>query len=639
MPRRPLGLTALAILITGLGLAAQQSTVPVTSSRSTRTAAISGVVVDGVTGRAVAGVAVTLSNAALPSAIGTVTDSKGRFVFQNLPASERCTLTATKPGYSSGSLPRKSGLIFTTGIALTEGEWIADARLVIWRPGAISGRVVDDNGEPLVDVPVRALTRIPIAGAEHWATGPTVRTDDRGIYRLPGLARGQYIVTVPSVLSSVPHGTSAAAIAGRPANQFLPFAAAPAVAGTAVDDAFLVYGPYAAASPATGLAYPIAFHPGGGSLSEAVPVDLGDSEEKGGFDFVLRPVPAVRVSGRITGAADVAGRVMLRLLPEGVETLGAGSEQATALAGSDGRFMMPRVPAGRYVLEASTSVSGVATMGGRPVQTPGMSGQLSFQTVSSLPGDMGDPSSGALWSYTTGERGGYSARLPLTVGATDVSNIEIALDRGASISGRVATEGGAPLPNRLIVSVDPATGDPRLVVPFHVQQRVNSDGTFTIDGLRPGEYFLRVSSPIKSVLAGDDRTNRPLRIDAGTDTTNVLITLDSRVAELRGSVRDSKGVTVREAAVILFPAERQLWSNFGLRPTRFRSATFFGDHGYRLTYLPAGEYLAIAVDAGQQLAWQDPRFLTAASALATRVTLDWGAKSVQDLALQQVVVK
>jgi hypothetical protein len=67
--------------------------------------------------------------------------------------------------------------------------------------------------------------------------------------------------------------------------------------------------------------------------------------------------------------------------------------------------------------------------------------------------------------------------------------------------------------------------------------------------------------------------------------------------------------------------------------------TYFGSQGYQLPRVLAGEYYLLAVDAGVQDAWQDPRFLAAASAVATRVSLDWGATSVQNLTLQQVIVK
>jgi hypothetical protein len=626
-------LTTVILVMAGISLAGQQTPRPASPSRAVRTAAVSGVVIDGVTGNGVPGATVTLS-AGLPDSLGTVTDSKGRFVFQNLAAFERCILTARKPGYADGGLLRQSPIVLGSGFALADGEWIADARIVLRRPGAISGRVVDEKGEPLVDVAVRVLTRVPLAGVTHWAGGPASRTDDRGFYRIPGLKRGEYIVSVPSVLSSVPVDATPNTVAGRADSQSWAFMPSPRVTGSAIDGAFLVHGPYAVAPPATGLAYPVSFYPGSATITQAASVRLGDSEERAGVDFALRPVPAVQISGRITGPPDILGKVIVRLLLEDAEELGAGNEQATALAGADGRFLMPRVPAGRYILDASTTVSGIGvTAAGR---TPGLVPQTATMYFS---WPLDDPLN-TLWVHTTIANGAYSARLPVTVDSADVTGIALTLERGASISGRVVLDNGAPLPKTLTVRADPASGDPRLVPPERLNERVNADGTFTIDGLRSGEYFLRApGGMIKHILAGEDHTYRPLRVDAGTDTTNVVITLDSRVAELSGSVRDAKGAIVRQSVVILFPAERSQWSHFGLRPTLIRAVTYFGDEGYKIPRLPGGEYLAIAVETAQQEAWRDQKFLSAASSLATRVALDWGAKSVQNLTLQHVVVK
>lgn len=625
------GLTLIVLVSTGFAFAGQA--MQQAPSRSLHTAAVSGVVTDGVTGKGVAGVTVTL-RAGLPDTLGTVTDSKGRFVFQNLPADERCVLTATKSGYTDGGLLRQSPLLLGSGFALADGEWIADARIVLWRPGAISGRVIDEKGEPLVDVPVRALTRVPLAGVTHWAAGVASRTDDRGFYRIPALARGEYIVSVPSVLSSVPVDTTPNTVAGRADSQSWAFMPSPRVTGSAIDGAFLVHGPYAVAPSATGLAYPVAFYPGTASITDAAPVRLGDSEERGGIDFALRPVPAVQVSGRITGPSDVLGHVIVRLLLADGDELGAGSEQATALPAADGRFSMPRVPAGRYVLDASTTVSGIGSTAA--TRTPGLVPQTASMFFSWPPDDPFN----TLWVHTTIANGAYAARLPVSVGSADITGLALALERGASISGRVVLDNGAPLPKTLRVSADPATGNPLLVPPERLNETVNADGTFRIDGLRSGEYFLRASGrTIRTILAGEDHTNRPVRVSAGVDTPDVVITLDSRVAELSGSVRDAKGAIVRQAAVVLFPADGSQWSHFGLRPTLIRSVTYFGDAGYRISGLPGGEYLAIAVESAQQRAWRDSNFLSAAAPLATRVTLDWGAKAVQHLTLQQVVVK
>jgi hypothetical protein len=427
------GLIQLVLLVgTGfvfLGQAMQQ-----TPSRSSRTAAVSGVVTDGNTGKGIRAVEVTLAGSGLPEAPSTLTDSQGRFVFQNLPASTKYSISAARPGYAGGNSLRRFP-VFPRPFAVGDGEWIADVRVVLWRLGGISGRVVDEKGEPLVNIPVRVLTRVPVAGTVHWAAGPTVRTDDRGMYRVAGLTRGSYVVNVPSVQSSVPVGTPAHAVAGHPPNQSTAFLPAPRVVGIESAGSLVVLEHYATPPPASHTAYAIAYYPNTSTLADATPVDLADSAERHNIDFVLRPVPTARVSGRVTGPAESQGGLIVRLMPEGAEALGPGSEQATALVGRDGTFMMPRVPPGRYVLEATTTIAEYRTSGSALPTPAGLSGSVAFST--SLPWLPGDPLPGELRVYGPRTAGSYSARVPVIVGADDVANVDVALESGGRIAGKV----------------------------------------------------------------------------------------------------------------------------------------------------------------------------------------------------------
>jgi hypothetical protein len=140
-------------------------------------------------------------------------------------------------------------------------------------------------------------------------------------------------------------------------------------------------------------------------------------------------------------------------------------------------------------------------------------------------------------------------------------------------------------------------------------------------------------------MADGDYTNRPFDTTSGSDIADVVITIADKPATLSGVVRDRQGTAVREGAVILFPAERELWTRFGVNPPRIKVATYFGTRGYQMTPVPAGEYYVIAVEPSHRNAWHDPQFFSAAAPLATRVTLAWGASTVQDLIIRQVAIK
>src|SRR4051794_19542870 len=60
--------------------------------------AISGTVIDGATHRPIRGAAVTLQDSRVKVSVGTITDSKGRFVLVDLPASDGYELQAVVAG-------------------------------------------------------------------------------------------------------------------------------------------------------------------------------------------------------------------------------------------------------------------------------------------------------------------------------------------------------------------------------------------------------------------------------------------------------------------------------------------------------------------------------------------------------------
>jgi carboxypeptidase family protein len=607
------------------------------------TGAISGIVSEGTLGRPLPGVVVSLLDGSTRVSVGTVTDSKGRFVFRGLRSSDGYVMNATKPGFVGSGLVRAFVLMDVVRIPLAEGEWISDVRVTMWRLGAVSGRVVDENGEPVVDVPVRVLERIPVAGTAQFAAGPAAKTDDRGIYRIAGLGRGNYIVTVPSVQSTVPAATPAARLAGLSSGMIAPGGGQTRkIAGLEMTRSWLVIGNYATPPPSTARhapAYPVLFYTSARTLAEANPVSLLDGEEKRNVDFTLQPVPTASISGRIIGPGDVVARLVVRLLPKGSETLGAGFEQATALVSSDGTFDFVGIPAGEYTVDATPTLrqlaGGTAAPSPVPVSLPSTPGLIReagpvVRTIRSAP-----PGTFLVSENTKTEP--YSGRLDVTVGSSDLEDLIVPLQVGGTISGRIVREDGAGLSGRMSIRAEPANGDPRLAESS--DPAIGPSGAFAITGLQPGEYFLRAGL-VKSITAPDgDHTDRPFDTSSGRDITDVVVTITDRPGTLSGVVRDGRGTPVRDGAVIVFPTDSSLWTRFGFDPPRIKAVTFVGGRAYVIPRLLQGNYYVIALPLALRDAWHDPQFFAAASPLATRVTLDWGGATIQNLTIQQVTVK
>jgi len=163
---------------------------------------ISGTMIDGVTGQALAKARVTVTpdDGSAP-AIETTTGSDGRFLFPGLPAGS-WRLQAERRGYIGQAYGQRS--ILTSGaISIITGSdgSSENIRFPLNPPAAIKGTVVDENGEPIINAFVQLL--MGVSGArKEYRVGKTVATDDMGEYRIPDVPAGKYylfvIVPMPS---------------------------------------------------------------------------------------------------------------------------------------------------------------------------------------------------------------------------------------------------------------------------------------------------------------------------------------------------------------------------------------------------------------------------------------------------------
>lgn len=652
---------AAALVAVGLTAFSGAAQLPQMSAQAPQAGAITGTVYDGSTGQPVAGAIVVLSRvdggAPIPR---SVTDSKGRFVFRNLEPSDQYFLGARRFGYEytryGWSGPGQS--LATADIAritVIKDQWVDNIRIPLWRLGSIGGRVLDERGEPLVGVAVRVFSQAAIAGQQQLVAGDVATTNDLGQYRVTGLKPGQYIVAVLSVQSTVldttpeaPQMRAVGQLADSGISAGLGGLAMPAVSVT--DKHRLVISNYATPPPPTSSqsrAYPITFYPAGNNPAQAGMVEISWGTAQTGVDVHVLPVPAVKVSGRLqTPADEPRPQFMLRLMPIGMERLGFGTEAATTPSEPDGSFSFLNVPAGQYTLLAQPFVMEFSTgsVTRRVYEAPGFSSQSA--SVGSA-----DGAPGLGYLSRTSAPANFWARSPLTVGAEDIVGLTVPLRRATSISGRIQFAENMTIPagSRVVIRANPADGDPSLGMFVGVIDATKPGLTFTLDGLLAGTYLVKASfSGVADSATNSYRTasviwrGRDVRdigfdTSSGEDVRDVVINMTHERVELAGTVTGKQGPAV--AAVIAFPTDRARWSNFGLDSMIF-AATRSGSSGsFRIDRLAAGEYYVVACDISQRDAWVDPKFLAAAAAQASRVTLKWGDKQEVNLTVATVVAK
>jgi carboxypeptidase family protein len=114
-----------------------------------------------------------------------VTDDKGHFVIKDVDAG-LYSLSPERMGYARGN---------SQAVSVRAGETVKDVILRLTPGGAISGRVVDATGEPLLHVAVTVLRAVyDDQGRRHFNSVGDASTDDRGEYRAYLLPPGRYYV-------------------------------------------------------------------------------------------------------------------------------------------------------------------------------------------------------------------------------------------------------------------------------------------------------------------------------------------------------------------------------------------------------------------------------------------------------------
>jgi hypothetical protein len=572
---------------------------------------LSGVVLDGHSDTPLPEVTVLLTGRAGNEVVVSakqVTDQQGRFVFEDLPAAV-FEVRVSSPEFTARDLGAdgRSSRVYRS---LSAGQFMENVRAWLWPNGSIQGRVLDEDGEPLVRTPVRAVARVSIGGRLRHIASHEAVTDDRGQYRLANLPAGTYLVL-------------------RTPGHF--------------------------EEPAT-YVYPSTYYPGARESAQALPVVLQPGEHRVDVDIRLERMATGRIEGHLEGPLDGLVGARLRLVHRIGIDLGLGYEAATAVIGPDGAFAFPPVPAGAYRIEAlpSTAVIGLGTAPEQyaarkaaAVPYPDMYGtgrsvQADVRQIalSSTVGDL------TMQSYARSV-GGW-VRSDVESKAGHVETVVLEVRPTVSLSGQVVRESVASDPSKKAAPLavfltaepaDPSHGLPKTVMDLRTRNE------FSIKGLLPGEYYLTYAlRAIKSIQwNGREYVDRPFDASGGADFRDVIVTLSETVQKLSGTVRDRKGTPVPFGTVLVFPADASLWTSFGVAPHRLGMVRADAQGAFQVTtlrpflVLPAGDYM-LAAPSRVPDDWMDPVFLEGLVAGAERVHVNWGdAKSV-DLSVLDVMV-
>jgi Carboxypeptidase regulatory-like domain len=441
--------------------------------------------------------------------ISSDTDAAGHFSLQLAPGSYR--LWVERNGYARLTYGALSPAGEGSALTLSPGQQLHDVAFQVVPLGAIAGRVLDEDGEPIQGTGIQVLRFSYANGHRQLISVTGTTSNDHGDYRVFGLPAGRYLL-----LASLPNSPMS-----RPmeTTSLVP----------EVQDPF---------SPL--------YYPGVPDVDSASPVSLAEGAELADMDFHLRKVRAITVRGRLISPMDKFSSSQIQVVLAHNEN-GVASyidRVSGAVDTNTGKFEIRGVSPGSYLIVASQLLS-AQPLGGRiPVEVSAAAAQeqlsvplapafdiLGAVEVEGVPrGSMPNlivrlqPAEGLalgpqpwskvasdgsvrllgvtpglwkivldslpqdLWVKAESFAGNEVPAGELIANESTRGQLRIVLaGNGAQISGTVTVDSQ---PCRATVVLAPAAPELR---PFHQFYRVTNateHGTFTLKGVRPGSYKL-----------------------------------------------------------------------------------------------------------------------------------------------------
>ncbi len=463
----------------------------------------------------------------------TSTDEDGNFKFTGLAARVYSVTAVTTKGYVQRPVPiseRQDGGYHRVG---------ANVTITMIKGGAITGRVTNAMGEPLISVQVNTMmTRDAEGNPVRGGGGRTRFTDDRGVYRIYGLQPGTYVVFTRSSFSG-PYPSPY----DLDTPTFHPSSTRETATEVAVTSGGEVSGVDIRHRGDTGHVISGTVTGGGGSPSPYVSVNVSLTNAAGGAyigasntvrrddgttGFAISGVPdgAYEITARRGGynneepfastprpvvvrGADVGG-VELKLLAFGSIAGKFTLEAAPAVCETKRKWSLEEAllairfeakPAGSASALSRSFVNGLTDKGeftvynleaNRYFLEPRLPSENWYVKAITTPAAVSSPA-GARGAAARNSSPADVARSGIALKAGEkIAGVTVTVaDGAAALSGKVASaKEGSRLPARLRVHMVPAEAGAASDVLRYAEAFARSDGSFSLSNIAPGKYWL-----------------------------------------------------------------------------------------------------------------------------------------------------
>ena len=260
---------------------------------------------------------------------GGQADADGRFRFEAIEPGEY-SLSAERPGYLHSSYGSKAPNQTGTNLALAPGQQVTDLTFALFPQAVISGRVVDEDGDP-VEARVQIYAVQWRHGRQRVQPRNGTMSNDLGEYRISNLRPGKYYVCAEAGFGI---GTSEL----------------PAIPGK------------------SDIRQVRTFFPDATSIDNAASVQLQTGQNLTGTDIRLRTVPTYHVRGRLAGARTSLHGLGVSISPRdsGITVFLEGGNVS-----KKGTFDLGGVPTGSYALNLYEESSDFHMLGTTLVEVSG----------------------------------------------------------------------------------------------------------------------------------------------------------------------------------------------------------------------------------------------------------------------------
>jgi hypothetical protein len=448
-----------------------------------------------------------------PSIAPVFTDDQGRFQLTDLePGTYR--LFAARNGYTRMEYGQKLMNRPGTVLNLTAGQIMKDVAFKLTPAGTVTGRIVDELGDPLPGMTVQILrSTYDQNGKRTLQPTSSAKSNDLGEYRVYFVPPGRYFVSALAAAPSFDAILTAATNPGGGAN----------------------------ANEVVAPGYVQTYFPNTTDYTRAAAIEVLPGSEVSAMNFTMVRQQRFHVKGHVidltTGKPPQVAQLSLSPRNSAVAQnpldaiLGAAAGTGANYSSVEGTFDLRDVAPGSYWLQ--TLAQGTPATG--------------------TPQGAAGAAAAALASITT-------AIQPIEVSGADVDNLTIAVGGGIAIPGRIQVEGTPPPAfglERVSLVLVPASGVVTLGSLLQVA-RPATDGSFSLEKVNAGEYRLGVQGLPPAMYVKSARFDQNDILATGFTVTDrapgtLQVVVSANSGQIDGNVLDKDSKPVRGIPTVLIP--------------------------------------------------------------------------------------